>query len=120
MRRTVLVVSHNPKVRSELRSVRGPEVRVLETLTGLGALFLCACHAVDLLVVDLDTPGMDWQRLLDKLSDAFPEMPMLSAAECDAERIRETFDSPPRRKRPQPARAAAVACGADPRPAAAS
>ncbi len=109
-------MSHNPTLRSALKPLRGPDVRVLQTLTGLGALIICASQAIDLLVVDLETPGMAWPTLLEKLSTAFPEMPVVSTAARDdaiavGERIREAFDSTLRRKRPQPARGAVAAFG---------
>jgi DNA-binding NarL/FixJ family response regulator len=111
MRRTVLLVSQNSKVRSALRPLRGPELRLIETASGLGALFLCALERVHVVVLDYSTPGMDWPRLLEKLSSAFPQLPVLpvEAAEAPAAlgaRILETLESTASRKQPGLARPA--------------
>jgi DNA-binding NarL/FixJ family response regulator len=78
MRRTVVLVSRDAKVRSALKSLRGPELAVAETASGLGALFTCAARPVDLLVIDVETPGMHWPTLLEKLSTAFPALAILT------------------------------------------
>ncbi|MGE5645012.1 MAG: hypothetical protein ACM336_04390 [Acidobacteriota bacterium] len=107
MTRTVLVVSHNRAFRAGLKPLRGRQVRVLQAPNGLGALFLCASEAVDLLVIDPSTPGMDCRKLLEKISSAFPEMAVLT--DPDAEKIRDALDTP-RRKGPGQVRAAAISC----------
>jgi CheY-like chemotaxis protein len=116
MIRTVLVVSQDPAIRCALKELRGPELRLVETATGLGALFLCAFEAVDLLVVDPAAAGMQWPGLLEKVTFAFPQMPVLSAeageeAAALRQRIREALASAVRRKQPGPARNAGEAFG---------
>ena len=105
MRRTVLVVSQNPKVRSAMRSLRGADMRLLDADSGLGALFICASQRVDLLVIDVETPGMDWPMLVEKLSTAFPAMPVVSMpgrrdANSLATLVLEALDSAPGKKQP--------------------
>jgi CheY-like chemotaxis protein len=115
MRRTVLVVSRNPKVRSALRALRSAELRLFEADSGLGALFTCASQFVDLLVIDVETPGMDWPILAGKLVTAFPAMPVVSVSgrgevNSLATLVLEALDSAPGKKQP------ALATGATPFP----
>ncbi len=105
MRRTVLVVSRNPKVRSVLRALRSADLRLLEADSGLGALFTCASQRVDLLVIDVETPGMDWPTLVGKLATAFPALPVVSVpgrrdANSLATLVLEALDSAPGKKPP--------------------
>jgi len=109
--RTTVVVSADPKVRSVLKTLRSPSLRLLESPTGLGALFLCASQPVDSLVIDLATPGMDWPRLIEKLSQSFPALPVLTVeAEAEpgalAERLRIALETSAARKQPASAHAA--------------
>jgi CheY-like chemotaxis protein len=111
MSRTVVVVSKDPKVHLLLKSMRGPELRVVEAASGLVALFVCASQAVDALVIDLDTPGMEWPRLVEKLSQAFPALPVitLSATQAEGElaaKLDDAFAAAAQRKQPTPAHAA--------------
>ena len=111
MRRTVVVVSKDPKVHSALKTLRSPSLRLIEAPTGLGALFLCASQPVDSLLIDLDTPGMDWPRLTEKLAQAFPALPVVTlAAQPDggelAQRLQKALDSAATRKQPASAYAA--------------
>ncbi len=105
MRRTLLVVTRPANLNAALRRFRGPGLRVLEAQTGLAALLLCACRPVDLAVMDMEAPGMDWPKLVGKLSAAFPALPVLGITSRDdaaelSERIREALDAPARRKQP--------------------
>ena len=61
-----------------MKSLRGPELAVAEAESGLGALFTCAARPVDLLVIDVETPGMHWPTLVEKLSTAFPALAILT------------------------------------------
>ena len=111
MKRTVVVISKDPKVHGVLKTLRSPSLRLLEAPTGLGALFLCASQPVDSLVIDLDTPGMDWPRLVEKLALTFPALPVvtLAAGREDsllAQRLQETLESAATRKQPASAHAA--------------
>lgn len=111
MRRTLVFVSRDAKVRSALKSLRGPELAVAETESGLGALFTCAARPVDLLVIDIDTQGMHWPTLVEKLSTAFPALAILTvSAKRDREAlpalVRERLDHTATRKEPGRARAA--------------
>ncbi len=111
MNRTVLIISTDQRVHLALKSLRNPSLRLLEASTGIGALFICATQPVDALVIDLDTPGMDWPRFMEKLSQAFPGLPVLTLAAGQdesglAERLRSILDSAAARKQPASARAA--------------
>jgi CheY-like chemotaxis protein len=109
MRRTVVVVSKDPKVHSAVKSARNPDLRVVEAPTGLGALFICASQPVDSLVIDLSTPGMNWPRLVEKLEQTFPGLPVftLETSQADiADQLRSVLDSAASRKQPAKAHAA--------------
>ena len=111
MRRTVVVVSKDPKVHSVLKTLRSPSLRLLEAPTGLGALFLCASQPVDSLVIDPDTPGMDWPRLTEKLAQTFPALPVVTLAAGQdesrlAQRLQNALESTASRKQPGSAHAA--------------
>jgi CheY-like chemotaxis protein len=111
MRRTVVVVSKNPEVHSLAKSMRGPNLRLIEASTGLGALFVCASQPVDALVIDLGTPGMDWPRLMEKLAQTFPALPVVTLASGEpqsvlAENLRTALASTAARKQPASAHAA--------------
>ncbi len=111
MRRTIIIVSKDPRVHAVLKTMRNPGLRLIEAPTGLSALFLCASQPVDSVVIDLDTPGMDWQRLVEKLGQAFPLLPVLTLAGGKAEggvaqRLLEALDSVLARKQPASAHAA--------------
>jgi CheY-like chemotaxis protein len=106
MKRTVVVVSKDQKVHSVVKSMRGPELRVLEAPSGLGALFICAAQAVDSLVIDLGTPGMEWPRFVEKLAQTFPELPVVMLEAGKAEEVRGALDSAVARKQPASAHAA--------------
>ena len=111
MKRTVLIISADQKVHSSLKSLRRPGLNVREAPTGLGALFVCAAQPVAALVIDLATPGMDWPRFMEKLSQAFPGMPVVTfeAGQDEnglLERLRGVLDSATARKQPASAHAA--------------
>ncbi len=110
MKRTVVVISKDPKVHTELKRLRSPSLRLIEAPTGLGALFLCASQPVDSLVIDLDTPGMDWPRLTEKLAQTIPALPVVTLAggqdEGVAQRLQIALESSARRKQPASAHAA--------------
>jgi CheY-like chemotaxis protein len=111
MKRTVVVVSKDQKVHSVVKTLRSPSLRLLEAPSGLGALFLCASQPVDSLVIDLDTPGMDWPRLMEKLTQTFPALPVVTLAAGGDEgaltqRLHDAFDSGASRKQPASAHAA--------------
>ena len=111
MKRTVVVVSKDPKVHSALKTLRSPSLRLLEAPTGLGALFLCASQPVDSLVIDLDTPGMDWPRLTEKLAQTIPALQVVTLPARReenglAQQLQETLDSAAIRKQPASAHAA--------------
>ena len=111
MMRTVVVVSTRPKVHSAVKTLRTPGLRLIEAPSGLVALFLCASERVDSLVIDLDTPGMDWPRLMEKLTQTFPALPVvtLPAGEDESrmrERLQTAFNSVASRKQPASAHAA--------------
>jgi CheY-like chemotaxis protein len=111
MRRTVVVVSKDPKVHSVLKTLRSPSLRLLEAPTGLGALFVCASEPVDSLVIDLDTPGMDWPRLVEKLAQTFPALPVVTLAAGGnesglAQQLQDALESAAKRKQPASAHAA--------------
>ncbi len=105
MRRTLLVVTRPANLNAALRTFRGPRLRILEAQTGLAALLLCACRQVDLAIMDMEAPGMDWPKLIGKLSAAFPALPVLGITSRDdtaalSARIREALESPATRKQP--------------------
>lgn len=76
--RTILVVDDEPGVRSSLRvALRKGKYRVLEASSALEALFVCACHPVDLLLTDVEMPGIDGLRLAEKFSYSFPAVPVI-------------------------------------------
>jgi DNA-binding NarL/FixJ family response regulator len=111
MKRTVVVISKDPKVHSALKTLRTPSLRLLEAPTGLGALFLCASQPVDSLVIDLDTPGMDWPRLTEKLAQTIPALPVVTLAAGEdegglAQRLQTALESSATRKQPASAHAA--------------
>ncbi|HXN49857.1 MAG TPA: hypothetical protein VN893_24610 [Bryobacteraceae bacterium] len=111
MKRTVVVISKDPKVHTALKRLRSPSLRLLEAPTGLGALFLCASQPVDSLVIDLDTPGMDWPRLTEKLAQTIPALPVVTLAAGQAEgglaqRLQIALESSATRKQPASAHAA--------------
>jgi len=105
MRRTILLLSRSQALRSLLRSLRGPGVRVLEAADGLAALFACASQPVDLFVIDGETRGMDWQRLAEKVEQAFPALPVVRIAASEARdaisaRVLDALQAGPMRKLP--------------------
>ena len=111
MKRTVVVVSQDLKVHSVLKTLRGPDLRVIEAPAGLGVLFICASQPVDSLVIDLETPGMDWPRLMQKLAQTFPALPVVTLAAgrdetAVAQQLRSALDSAALRKQPGSAHAA--------------
>jgi CheY-like chemotaxis protein len=111
MRRTVVIVSKDPKVHSLVKSMRSPDLRMTEAATGLSALFICASQPVDALVIDLGTPGMDWPRLMEKLAQTFPALPVVTLASGQAvnslaERLGGALESAAVRKQPASAHAA--------------
>lgn len=111
MKRTVVVISKDPKVHSALKMLRTPSLRLLEAPTGLGALFLCASQPVDSLVIDLDTPGMDWPRLADKFAQTLPALPVVALAagrdpKALTQSLQSVFESAALRKQPGSAHAA--------------
>jgi len=111
MKRTVVVISKDPKIHSALKRLRSPSLRLIEAPTGLGALFLCASQPVDSLVIDLDTPGMDWPRLTEKLAQTIPALPVvtLTAGQAEGgltERLQTALASTATRKQPASAHAA--------------
>jgi CheY-like chemotaxis protein len=111
MRRTVVIVSKDSRVHSLLKSMRGPALRVIEAPSGLAALFVCASQPVDALVIDVDTPGMEWPRLVEKLSSAVPALPVITLPAAEAQdtlraKLDAVFAAAARRKQPAAAFAA--------------
>lgn len=104
MRRNILLLSRSHALRSLLKPLRGPDVRLLETADGLAALFACASQPVDLFVIDRETPGMDCQRLAEKVAQAFPALPVVAVSASEAgdvpARVLEALRAGPLRKRP--------------------
>ncbi|MGD0199569.1 MAG: response regulator [Bryobacteraceae bacterium] len=76
--RTVLIVSPDRRVRSALKSLGRPDLRILEAASGLAALVICASVPADLVAIDRSVPDMDTLRLIEKLSGAFPDMPVMT------------------------------------------
>ncbi len=116
MKRTILLVTRHPGIRTSVRALRGPDLRVLHESSGLGVLFLCATQSVDVLVIQPTIPGMDWARLLDKVSAAFPSLPVLAVnpaegAEVLRERIRAALNATTQKKQPETERALAAGGG---------
>jgi CheY-like chemotaxis protein len=95
--RTVLVVSPRAKIRAAARGLARPSLAVLEATTGLGALVVCAAHAVDLVLLDETAPGMDAPRLIQKLSDAFPDLAVEAVSADPAPQVSAYFQSAPRK-----------------------
>jgi len=84
-------------VRASLRdSLKEGEYRVLEARDGLQALSVCACRAVDLLLIANDLPGIGANALAQKLALPFPGTPVLELRESEEggalrERIRQAL-----------------------------
>jgi CheY-like chemotaxis protein len=105
MSHTLLTLTSTANLRTALKPLRGAGLRVLQARTGLAALLLCACRPVDVAVMNLEEPGMDWPKLREKLFAAFPGLPVVAITERDepellAQRIRETIDAAAPRKHP--------------------
>jgi CheY-like chemotaxis protein len=105
MSHTLLALTSTANLRAALKPLRGSGLRVLQARTGLAALLLCACRPVDVAVVNLEEPGMDWPKLREKLFAAFPGLPVVAITERDepellAQRIRETIKAAAPRKHP--------------------
>jgi DNA-binding NtrC family response regulator len=105
MARTVLLISQDQKVRGLVKSTCQPDARVIDAANGLAAMFICAFEMVDALVVDPGTPGMNLPRLVEKLSSAFPGMPVITLAVGEtgtdlADKLRMALDSTACRKQP--------------------
>ena len=71
--RTVLLVDDDPDMRlylrSCLRSLASPFVRVIEAADGLEALRLVRAGDVDLVITDIGLPGLDGRRLSRAIRD---------------------------------------------------
>ncbi len=94
-----------------MKTLRGPNLRVIEAPAGLGVLFICASQPVDSLVIDLETPGMDWPRLMEKLAQTFPALSVFTlAAGRDeagvAQQLQTALDAAALKKQPGSAHAA--------------
>lgn len=100
--RTVLLVSPQPKLRSAVRALAGPGLRILDCATGLAGLVICAADAVDLVLLDESAPGMDAAQLAQKLLGAFPGLAVQPAAADLAPQIAAYLESAARKA---PARA---------------
>jgi DNA-binding NarL/FixJ family response regulator len=105
MTHTLLALTGTANLRAALKPLRGSGLRVLQARTGLAALLLCACRPVDVAVMNLEEPGMDWPRVREKLCAAFPGLPVVAMTERDepellAQRIRETIEAVAPRKHP--------------------
>jgi CheY-like chemotaxis protein len=103
MRRTLLALTPSAKLRAALQPLRRTGVRVLEARTGIAALWLCASRPVDLAVLNFEEPGMDWPKLVEKLSSAFPGLPVVAMTERDepadvTDRIHEALAAAPRKQ----------------------
>lgn len=75
---TVLIVVPDRKARGWLRTLlRAEGFRVLSVSGGLEALALCACRAVDLVLVELELVRVSAEALVATLRDRFPALPIV-------------------------------------------
>ncbi|HVX67493.1 MAG TPA: hypothetical protein VHA11_12860 [Bryobacteraceae bacterium] len=103
MTHTLLALTSTTNLKTALKPLRSAGLRVLQARSGLAALLLCALRPVDVAVVNLEEPGMDWPKLREKIFAAFPGLPVVAITERDepellARRIRETIESAAPRK----------------------
>jgi two-component system, probable response regulator PhcQ len=72
---TILVVDDEPRVLDALRrTLRDPAYRVLTASDGREALSLLAAEQVDVLLSDIDMPGMNGIELVKEVRRRFPEV----------------------------------------------
>jgi DNA-binding NtrC family response regulator len=78
MSRTILVVAAQAQTRSALaRTFRGGGYRVMTAGNALGAMLICACDAIDLVIAAPELPGINGAQLGSTLSRALPAVPVV-------------------------------------------
>ncbi len=86
----VLVVDDSSIARTSLKVVlEGAGHRVTEASSGTSALAKIACEVPDLLITDLNMPGMDGLSLVERLNDLDTRCPVLVVTTEASESIKQ-------------------------------
>jgi DNA-binding response OmpR family regulator len=89
MAATILVVDDHPTIRAALRVVLAAEGnRILEASDGTRALEVVAEEPADLVILDLNLPGMSGEEVLREVRDRIPPIPVIVVTAEEAEERR--------------------------------
>jgi CheY-like chemotaxis protein len=88
-RKRIVVVDDNEVVRQVLSEFLGAAYTVDVASNAVGVLQLMACNPPDLILLDIDTPGIAGRTLLEAFHQAGAPVPIFAMARHDTPAVRE-------------------------------